>query len=144
MKRLIFTSLAFLTTSMLHAGASSLAIVKQDYNDNQIVLSVSVNNQANLEITSDSNLIPSDAKVIAAQGAKLFEITIPNEAGTKRVRYSNENSGCDFYIDTQGGAMPGSNMTFITGVPISSDSMCNVFTSGGVNHLAVSFQRFNP
>lgn len=30
-------------------------------------------------------------------------------------------------------------ITYITGVPINTASMCNVFTAYGINHLAVSF-----
>jgi hypothetical protein len=140
MKKQILTGLSLmLLTSGIYANTATIAVTKNANSNNLIPLTL--NNQAGFDITTDSNYVPSDAKVVAPFGAIEFEVSIPDEIGTKRIRYFNGSSGCDFYIDTMGGAMPGTTIVMITGVPVDSMSMCNVYSSSNVNHLAVSFVR---
>lgn len=137
MKKLVFTGL--LISSFAHANISTTAITT-DFGDGDLIFPITLNNQANVEISSYSDYIPLEAKKIPAQEAVIFEIKIPNKTGIKRIRYSNSDYGCDFYIDILNHEqliMPSS--ASITAVPINANSMCNVFASTGVNHLAVSF-----
>lgn len=135
---LISTASLLLISSVVQANVSVMA-VKSASNDHKTYIRVTLNNQASSEITTDSNLVPAEAKVIQAHNSALFSVEIPDNAGIQSIRYFNGSSGCDFYIDTQNG--PFGNDTFITGIPIDSFSMCNVQTIGSINHLAVSFFR---
>lgn len=136
MKKLVFTSL--LISSFAHANISTTAIAT-DIGDNDLILPITLNNQANVEISSHSDYIPLEARKIPAQEAVVFELKIPNKTGIKRIRYSNADYGCDFYIDILNHEQIMPSSASITAVPINANSMCNVFTTTGVNHLAVSF-----
>lgn len=105
------------------------------------MLAFTLNNQSNDTIQTDSNLIPEQAKKIASQAAVIFNVASPQQIGVQRIRYSNGESGCDFYMDTQKDPVMGSMITYITAVAINPQSMCNVYTAGSVNHLAVAFTK---
>ncbi len=131
---LLFSCLSHADISVLNAENSS--------NDHQSYVRISLNNQANMEITTDSNLIPEEARFIPAYGSVVFSIPTPNDTGIQHFRYINGNSGCDFYLDTKPSMKstgPFDTITFITGVPINSTSGCYVETIYGVNYLAVNF-----
>lgn len=95
MKKLLIASL--LVSGLANANVSTLALT-QDVNDSELTLPLTLNNQANAEISSTSELIPAQAKIIAAQDAVIFEVKIPNVTATKRIRYSNSAYGCDFIL----------------------------------------------
>lgn len=54
-----------------------------------------------MEITTDLNLIPEEARFIPAYGSAVFSIPTPNDTGIQHFRYINSNSGCNFYLDTK-------------------------------------------
>ena len=143
MNKIINTSLAlFLFSGLSHAGNAVLAIQKQVEKED-IVLPVTLNNQSNTEVTTDSGLVSTPGKMISAQEAAIFEIKVPNQIGIHRIRYGNGSQGCDFYLDVQNGMIPYSGLnTFITAVAIESGSICKVSTVGNTNHLSVSFQKW--
>lgn len=131
---------SILFTSIAQASPTIVAVSKQVKETNEITLPVSLNNQSKLDITTDSNFVPADAKDIAPQGNAIFDVKIPQAVGTQVIRYTSGNFGCDFYIDTQkGGPMGDLFVSYITAVPVDTQTMCNVFKAGDVNHLAVSF-----
>ncbi|HAT1771158.1 TPA: hypothetical protein ACT96X_002503 [Legionella pneumophila] len=135
---LLFSCLSHADISMINAENSSY--------DYQSYVRISLNNQANMEITTDSNLIPEEARFIPAYGSVVFTAPTPNDIGIQHFRYINGNSGCDFYLDTNRSMKstdPFDTITFITGVPINSTSRCYVETIYGVNHLAVNFSENN-
>lgn len=142
MKTIIKATLAvFLFSGIANAG-SILAVQKQGEKED-IVLAVTLNNQANIEIITDSDFVSSSGKIISAQGAALFEIKVPNQVGIYRIRYGSGSQGCDFYIDIQNGMIPyGDLNTFISAVAIEPGSSCTVSTVGNTNHLSVSFQKW--
>ncbi|AMP88311.1 hypothetical protein [Legionella pneumophila] len=132
----------FFVSSVAMANLSSTVETRLGDN-NQLIIPFTLNNQGTQAITSESNLVPSEAKVVAPQDAVMFEVTLPDVVGTQRIRYHAGASGCDFYIDIQnGGASPDSHVTYVSAVPINGITGCNVYSSGGVNHLAVSFTQF--
>ncbi|WP_419420467.1 hypothetical protein ACNVED_03985 [Legionella sp. D16C41] len=127
----LFSCLSHANISMINAGPSD---------EYQGYVRISLNNQANREITTNSNLIPKEAKFIPAYGSVV--LSVPTEVGMQHFRYINGNSGCDFYLDTKRSMTstgPFDTITFITGVPISSTSGCYVETIHSVNHLTVNF-----
>ncbi len=140
MKKFIFASL--LVSSLAQANVSTVAVT-ENTNDNDLALPVTLNNQSNFEISSDSELIPAEAKKIPAQDSVIFELKVPNVTGTKRIRYISSGFGCDFYIDIKNNGQMAPTMTYITGIPMNAGSFCNVFSTGTVNHLTVSFMKFN-
>ena len=143
MKKSILLSMFLLASTAVNANISSIAVSKMAIESNEEVLAFTLNNQGNDTIQADSALLPEQAKKVAAQGAVIFNVAKPQQIGIQRIRYSNGELGCDFYLDTQNGPMQGMLTTYITGVPISAASMCNVYTTGSVNHLAVSFFKMN-
>ncbi|MBA2710097.1 MAG: hypothetical protein H0U57_05860 [Tatlockia sp.] len=140
MNKLFLVSL--LISSLAQANVSTVAVTEA-LNDNDLIVPITLNNQSNSEISSNSEFIPSEAKIVAPQDALIFQIKIPNVTGTKRIRYTNSGFGCDFYIDVLNNSQMMPSMAYITGVPINNGSMCNVFNVGGVNHLTVSFIKIN-
>lgn len=138
MKKLLISGVAgLLIFGMANANVSTLAVTK-NVDSNEFTIPLSLNNQANAQITSTSELIPAEYRMVGAQEAVIFDVQLPAVSGSKRIRYSNDRSGCDFYFDVQSNPMSLNNV-YITGVPIDAASMCNVFSAKGVNHLAVSF-----
>lgn len=134
-----------LLSCLSHADISPINI-EDSSNNHQSYVRISLNNQANKEITTDSNLVPEEAQFIPANGSAVFSVQTPNEAGIQHFRFINGNSGCDFYLDTQRGTEstgPFETITFITGVPINRASRCYVQAISGVNHLAVYFSEDN-
>ncbi|HDV6747974.1 hypothetical protein SDB61_14465 [Legionella pneumophila serogroup 1] len=134
-----------LLSYLSHANISPIN-VEDSGNKHQSYARISINNQANMEITTDSNLVPEEAQFIPANGSAVFSVQTPNAAGMQHFRYINGNSGCDFYLDTQRSTEstePFETITFITGVPINRASRCYVETISGVNHLAVYFSEDN-
>lgn len=140
MRKVLISSLMLLNiTTVVHANSSALAVSISD-NDQKNYIPITINNQSNLEVTTNSALVPEEAKVIPSFGSAMFNVEI-NETGSQKIRYYNGHSGCDFYIDYKNSTpyLPG--QTFITGVPIDNVSMCNVQAMGGFNHLSVSIVR---
>lgn len=143
---LISGAAIFLAYGLAQANVSTI-LIKNSGDDNTSQIRFTLNNQANADILSNSTLVPSFARVVAAQEAVTFNVEIPEEVGTQRIRYSNGKLGCDFYIDTQsqnsGPGFPPVFFSYVTAVPISFDSRCDATSIGGVNHLAVSFMKFS-
>ena len=122
MKKLLILSLASLFLSgVANANVSTPAVIK-NADSNEFTVSLSLNNQANAQISSTSELIPAEYRLIGAQEAVIFDVQIPKVTGMKRIRYSNDTAGCDFYFDVQNNPM-GFNQVYITGIPIDSSSM---------------------
>jgi len=145
MKQTAGVLLLLLTTCVVNANPTTLAVKSLSDSNNTDVLSFSVNNQSNDTIHTDSTLIPAEAKSIVSQDAVIFSASLPQNTTIQWVRYTNGNYGCDFYFDRvdQSISEGYSNwVTYITAVGINSASSCNVFTAGSVNHLSVSF--FDP
>lgn len=137
-KQFLAGSMMVLASSMVFANTGGVALTSVQSTDEEIILPITLNNQANANISTDSPLIPSIAKNIAPQGAELFELKIPATEGTKRIRYSHESSGCDFYV-TVNRMGPMGLQAYIAAIPIDTRSSCNVATLGDVNHLSVAF-----
>lgn len=139
MKKSILMSLGFLILSTT-VNASTFSLVSVKNKDGMTVLPLTLNNQSDLDISTDSPLVPDAAKMIPSKGAANFDIKIQSRAGTEHMRFYNNFGGCDFYIDTTeiaGPIAPGF-ITSITGVGIDSSSRCDVFAASGINHLAVA------
>lgn len=103
-------------------------------------LRMTINNQSDQPITTDSSLIPQEAKLIAGRDSVIFNMEIPSGSGTERVRYTANTimgiTGCDFFIDISEGM--GTYFYHITGVPLDSRSTCTATESaGGVKHLTI-------
>lgn len=139
-KQFIAALIMILVSSWAFANTGEPAVTVTESSNNEIVLPITLNNQANVNIITDSTLIPKLAQNIAPQGSELFDLKIPAQAGTKRIRYSNDINGCDFYItvSAQPGLVP---VAYIAAIPINNITTCNVLTLGGVNHLSVSFMK---
>lgn len=145
-KQFISGLIMVLFSSLATANTASLALTTSA--NDEIVLPITLNNQANASIKTESNLIPNSAQNIAPQEAVVFNLKLPAKDDIKRIRYSNDIFGCDFYITVrvedrspaQGGPLP---VAFLAAIPISAGSTCNVTTVGGVNHLSVSFMKMN-
>ncbi|CDZ77392.1 hypothetical protein BN59_01675 [Legionella massiliensis] len=147
MKNHLISGAALILACGIAQANVSTILIKSTGDNQKSQIRFTLNNQANADIMSDSALVPASAKVLAPQDAVTFSIDAPEEVGTQRIRYNNGNLGCDFYIDTQSQTvmpnMPPAFFSYVTAVPINAGTSCDVNAIGGVNHLAVSFMKFN-
>lgn len=139
-KQFIAALVMILVSSWAFSNTGEPAVTVTEGSNNEIVLPITLNNQANANIITDSTLIPKLAQNIAPQGSELFNLKIPAQTGTKRIRYSNDTNGCDFYI-TVSVQLELQPVAYIAAIPINNLTTCNFLTLGGVNHLSVSFMK---